>query len=82
MVTHKQLFISFAKENKIRVTPERLAVLQAAIELENFSNRKLIEKCENFKPLRVSKRTVYNTVSLLVRAGVLKQNNYTIAEID
>lgn len=66
-------FDKFLRENGKRRTPERFKILERALEFsKQFTVENLIDAMadQNFF---VSKATVYNTVLLLVEAGVLRQ---------
>lgn len=66
-------FDKFLRENGKRRTPERFKILERVLEFsKQFTVENLIDAMadQNFF---VSKATVYNTVLLLVEAGVLRQ---------
>mgnify|MGYP002857261460 CR=1 FL=1 len=63
----------FLKDNGRRRTPERFKILERALEFsKQFSVEDLVEAMSH-KNFIVSQATVYNTVQLLVEAGVLRQ---------
>lgn len=66
-------FDKFLKDNGKRRTPERSIILESALEFaKQFTIEDLIDTMAT-KNFIVSKATVYNTVLLLVEAGVLRQ---------
>ena len=66
-------FDKFLRENGKRRTPERSMILECALEFHKpFTIEDLVEAMAN-KEFVVSQATIYNTVQLLVEAGVLRQ---------
>ncbi|MBR5638500.1 MAG: transcriptional repressor [Muribaculaceae bacterium] len=66
-------FDKFLKDNGKRRTPERSMILESALEFSRqFTVEDLVEALSN-KNFIVSKATIYNTVLLLVEAGVFRQ---------
>lgn len=66
----------FMEQKKMRRTPERYKVLDQAIEMT--THFKVDDLCEqlNANSFHVSKATVYNTVQLLVEAGILRRHRF------
>ncbi len=71
-----EIFRSFLKNGKNRITPERFEVLDAALEHEDhFGADDLFILMKNQKS-RVSRATVYNTLELLVQCDILIKRNF------
>ena len=74
--TARQIFTEYLKENKCRQTPERFAILDAIYSMNgNFEIAELLEKLEKEK-FRVSKATVYNTITLLTNANLVIHHRF------
>ena len=67
-------FTSFLTEGKYRKTPERFAILRKAIELHSHFEVDALHMAIENDGYHVSRATVYNTVELLEKAGILKKN--------
>ncbi len=68
---------NYLVEHKMRRTPERYAILHAALNLKSqFTIEDLCEKLEQ-EAYHVSQTTVYNTVQLLVDAAILRSHRFT-----
>lgn len=68
----EQLFTEYLKSNKLRRTPERYAILQAIYSIEgSFEIETLLKHLEENEKFRVSKATVYNTITLLAKADLV-----------
>ena len=74
--TAKLIFTEYLKENKCRQTPERFAILEAIYSINgNFEIVDLLKKLEEEK-FRVSKATVYNTITLLINANLVIHHSF------
>ncbi len=63
----------YIAKSKLRLTPERLAVVEAAEALTGrFTVETLIARVKE-GPMGVSPATVYNTVELMVESGILRR---------
>jgi Fur family transcriptional regulator, ferric uptake regulator len=72
----EEIFRSFLKTGKNRITPERFEVMDAALEYNgHFGADDLYVLMKNQKS-RVSRATVYNTLELLVQCGLLSKRNF------
>lgn len=68
----KQQFIEYLKANKLRKTPERLAILSTIYSISgHFNIDKLYDLVVNEQKFRVSKATLYNTLDLLLNANLI-----------
>ncbi len=66
----------FLQSRHLRKTPERYAILEKAVELAaHFEVDQLYNALEE-EGYHVSKATVYNTLELLVEAGILNRHNF------
>jgi Fur family transcriptional regulator, ferric uptake regulator len=71
-----EVFRTFLKKGKNRITPERFEVLDAALEHQgHFGADDLFIKLKNLKS-KVSRATVYNTLELLAQCDLLSKRNF------
>jgi Fur family ferric uptake transcriptional regulator len=71
-----EVFRSFLKQGKNRITPERFEVLDAALEYKgHFGADDLYIQLKNLKS-KVSRATVYNTLELLAQCDLLSKRNF------
>ena len=72
----EDIFRSFLKSGKNRITPERFEVLEAALEYEgHFGADDLYVIMKNAHS-RVSRATVYKTLELLAQCELLSKRNF------
>lgn len=72
----EEIFRSFLKAGKNRITPERFEVLEAALEYEgHFGADDLYIIMKNANS-RVSRATVYKTLELLAQCELLSKRNF------
>ena len=76
-ITHaNQIFTDFLRKGSYRVTPERSEVLEFAFkQVQHFSADELFLAMKN-EGSNVSRATVYNTLELLVKCGILSKHNF------
>ncbi len=75
--TVRQMFTEYLKENKCRKTPERYAILDAVYSINrSFEIDELLKYLEENEKFRVSKATVYNTISLLMNANLVVHHRF------
>lgn len=67
-------FTRFLNDGKYRKTPERFAILRKAIELHSHFDVDTLHTAIETDGYHVSRATVYNTVELLEKAGILSKN--------
>lgn len=73
----KQQFADYLKSNKLRSTPERYAILNAVYSIEeSFDIDTLLRHLEKDEKFRVSRATVYNTISLLIKANLVIHHQF------
>ncbi len=66
------ILADYLKENKCRRTPERFAILNAIYSINGpFEIETLLKHLEENEKFRVSRATVYNTISLLMNANLV-----------
>lgn len=74
--TIMQIFTEYLKVNKMRRTPERYAILKAIYSIEgSFNIESLLKSMENER-FRVSRATIYNTISLLINANLVTHHQF------
>ena len=72
-----QIFTEYLKENKCRRTPERYAVLDAIYSLNgSFEIKELMSHLEEQKKFRVSRATIYNTITMLIQANLVAHHQF------
>ena len=72
----REIFRDFLKSEKHRITPERFEVLDFALAKKgHFAADELFVDMKTAKS-NISRATVYNTLELLVRCGLLTQRNF------
>lgn len=67
-------FTKFLNEEKLRKTPERFAILRKALEMNTHFEVDALHHSIESDGYHVSRATVYNTVELLEKAGILRKN--------
>lgn len=73
----KQRFADYLKENKCRRTPERFTILEAVYSINGcFDIDELLEYMEDKMKFRVSRATIYNTISLLINANLVVHHQF------
>ena len=72
-----QIFTDYLKVNKMRCTPERYAILKAIYSInESFDIETLLKIMEEREKFRVSRATIYNTISLLINANLVTHHQF------
>lgn len=72
-----QFFTDYLKVNKMRCTPERYAILRAIYSINgSFNIETLLQIMEEQKKFRVSRATIYNTISLLISANLVMHHQF------
>lgn len=75
--TVNRIFTEYLKENKCRRTPERFAILNAIYSFNgNFEISDLLKVLEEKNKFRVSRATVYNTITLLINANLVIRHQF------
>lgn len=72
-----QIFTDYLKVNKMRCTPERYAILRAIYSINgSFDIETLLHIMEEREKFRVSRATIYNTISLLISANLVTHHAF------
>lgn len=73
MIEEEKKFRSFLKENNLKTTPERMAVLKEVLLSDgHFDADQLFESAQKYSR-RVSRATIYRVLPLLVEAGFVAE---------
>ena len=72
----EEIFRSFLKAGKNRITPERFEVLEAALEYDGHFNADDLYILMKNSDSRVSRATVYKTLELLAQCELLSKRNF------
>ncbi|MDE6697641.1 MAG: transcriptional repressor [Muribaculaceae bacterium] len=70
----EEAFTRFLNEGKFRKTQERYAILRKALEMNTHFEVDALHIAIESDGYHVSRATVYNTVELLEKAGILRKN--------
>ena len=72
-----QIFSEYLKENRCRRTPERFAILDAIYSINgSFEIKQLMEHLEENAKFRVSRATIYNTITVLIKANLVTHHQF------
>ena len=72
-----QIFSEYLKENRCRRTPERFAILDAIYSINgSFEIKQLMEHLEENLKFRVSRATIYNTITMLIKANLVTHHQF------
>ncbi len=75
---YKSKFAEFLKQQGLKKTPERFAILDAIYATEgHFTPESLLEDILNKQNFRLSRATVYNNMDLMLEAGLIKKHLFT-----
>lgn len=73
----RDIFTEYLKDNGLRRTPERYAILDAIYSQEGcFDIETLLAYMEQMEKFRVSRATVYNTIALLTNANLVIHHQF------
>ncbi|MDE7126029.1 MAG: transcriptional repressor [Muribaculaceae bacterium] len=69
-------FVRYLKANSHRCTPERMAIAEAAAKAHALYTADELYAAMEADGYRVSRATVYNTLHLLVKAGIVREHTF------
>jgi Fur family ferric uptake transcriptional regulator len=72
----KRTFEEYLHEKKLRVTPERFEVLEAAMNFDGHFDADELFSVMRFKKSKVSRATVYNTLDVLLACGLISKYRF------
>ena len=72
----KGLLTEYLEENKHRKTPERYAILEEIYKIDEHFDIDFLYKMFQEKHFSVSKATIYNTLELLLDAGLVRKHQF------
>lgn len=72
----KEILTRYLEENKHRKTPERYAILEEIYKINEHFDIDFLYKVFKEKQFRVSKATLYNTLELLLDAGLVRKHQF------
>lgn len=72
----RHLFKEFLRRNHLRHTPEREKILSATYYFEQHFDADSLYAHLRHQGIKVSRATVYNTIELLVKAGILLKHQF------
>lgn len=75
--TAVQMLTNYLKDNRMRRTPERFAILKAIYSISGcFTLEDLLEVMEKEEKFRVSRATMYNTLNVFVNANLVVRHQF------
>ncbi len=72
----KELLTKYLEERKFRKTPERYAILEEIYKLDEHFDIDYLYGLFKEKHFSVSKATIYNTLELLLEAGLVRKHQF------
>ncbi|MEK7262920.1 MAG: transcriptional repressor [Bacteroidota bacterium] len=72
----RRTFEEYLREQKFRVTPERYEVLEAAMHFDGHFDADELFSTLFLKKSKVSRATVYNTLEVLVKCGLVSKYRF------
>ena len=71
-----QMLAEYLKDNKLRCTPERFKILNMIYSIEGSFDIETLQKHMEERKFRVSRATVYNTITLLINANLVTHHQF------
>jgi len=72
----RDLLTEYLELNQYRKTPERYAILEEIYNLEEHFDIEFLNNLFKEKQFRISKATLYNTLELLLDAGLVRKHQF------
>ncbi|MBS4028079.1 MAG: transcriptional repressor [Ignavibacteriales bacterium] len=72
----KKIFEEYVHEKKLRITPERYEVLNAAMNFDGHFDADELFSVMRSKKSKISRATVYNTLDVLIACGLLSKYRF------
>jgi Fur family ferric uptake transcriptional regulator len=72
----KEILTRYLEANKHRKTPERYAILEEIYKIDEHFDIDYLDKVFKKKQFRLSKATLYNTLELLLEAGLVRKHQF------
>jgi len=72
----KELFVSFLRENNLKVTRERLTLLEEIFTADDHVDADELLTRVKAKSRKVSRATVYRTLDLMVQCGLVRKGRF------
>lgn len=69
-------FNEYLMQHKLRRTPERFAILEKVFEMSSHFSIDLLHQQLDGNGYHVSRATVYNTIELLIKAGLVRRHTF------
>lgn len=69
-------FTQYMINHKLRKTPERFAILEAVFDMSSHFNIDTLHSLVDAENYHVSRATVYNTIELLIDAGLVRRHTF------
>lgn len=83
MESVRKMFADYMDRNKFRKTPERFAILETVYSMPgHFNIEELYEKLLSDGHFRVSRATVYNTMELILDAGLVLRHQFSGTRVE
>lgn len=69
-------FNEYLMQHKLRRTPERFAILEKVFDMSSHFSIDTLHQQLDEKGYHVSRATVYNTIELLIKAGLVRRHTF------
>ena len=69
-------FNEYLMQNKLRRTPERFAILEKVFDMSSHFSIDTLHQQIDENGYHVSRATVYNTIELLIKAGLVRRHTF------
>ena len=72
----REAFVQFLKERGLRRTPERFAVVDKVLSMNDHFYVESLREAMEADGYRVSRATLYNTIQLLLESGLVRRHQF------